>query len=216
MVGGKPGKKGGRLSPFEIVLESPDGESPSQTGHGLEPRVPLFPLGQQVQHPTHPPHIRSVLAPWKGLLFSISWVIVCVTWSSTWVDYQRKDCLGWRHLDLTMLSWKYSWKHHLFYWHLKKCSERAMPLHYCLYHSWGWCTVGLPGSSLDTWALLGCSGQWDHGLLCVPGSWGLKPSLAPHRQFCAVTSEVSGHWFYYLQPHRDLVLVCFFLKLIYF
>ena len=77
MVGGKPGKKGGRLSPFETVLESPDMESPSQTGRGLEPWVRLFPLGQQVQHPTHPPHIPSVLAPWKGLLLVLveSWYV---------------------------------------------------------------------------------------------------------------------------------------------
>ena len=65
-------------------------------------RVRLFPLGQQVRHPTHPPNTPSVLAPWVGLLFSINWVIVYVTWSSIWVDYQRMDCLGWRHLDLTM------------------------------------------------------------------------------------------------------------------
>lgn len=42
-------------------------------------RVRLFPLGQQVQHPTHPPNTPSVLAPWAGLLFSINLVIVYVT-----------------------------------------------------------------------------------------------------------------------------------------
>lgn len=180
MVGGKPGKKGGRLSPFEIVLESPDGESPSQTGHGLEPRVPPSFRDSKSSIPPILP-ISAVFPPRKGLLFSISWVIVCVTWSSTWVDYQRKGCLGWRHLDLTgCFSWKYSWKHHLLYWHLKVFwAGHACTTVYIT--PWGWCIVGLPGSSLDTWALLGCSGQWDHGLLCVPGSWGLKPSFAPHR-----------------------------------
>lgn len=172
-------QEGGRLSPFEVCWNRTSGESPSQTGHGLEPGSPLpFRTASPASHPSSPYH-PVFLRPCKGLLFSISWVIVCVTWSSTWVDYQRKGCLGWRHLDLTVLSWKYSWKHHLLYWHLKKCSGAGMPfallfislmrLNYI---------VGLPGSSLDTWALLGCSGQWNT-VFCVCLAHGDSSPVLP-------------------------------------
>ena len=152
----------------------------------------------------------------EGVALSISWVMVCVTWSSTWVDYQRKNCLGWRRRDLTMCFLGNTIGNTIYFTDIWKSvlSGPCLCTTVCVTHEAGALLVSLVsalrlGLSLDS---LG-SGTT---VFCVCLAHGDSSPVLPltdnsalwHQRYLVID-------FIILQPHRDLVLVSF-LKFIYF